>query len=613
MAVLALLLGSALCGKYNSFKVAIYTRAQDVVKLGNQSYLDETWKLISDQLTIDKIYLETHRDRVIVEDDVIERVKRFFTDKGIEVAGGITFTINESNNFETFCFSNPEHRQAAKELAELTARHYDSFILDDFFFTSCKSDIEIAAKGSKTWTEYRQALLAEAGRNLVHGPAHSVKPNVKVIIKYPNWYEHFPGLGFDLSQGPSIFDGIWTGTETRDPSFAQHLQNYLGYEIIRYFNNIAPGRNGGGWVDTYGSEIGADRYAEQLWLTLFGKTPEISLFAYHELIGRPIIDWIYRKPWQGTVYEGQSPSFNYSDATRPRQNENGELITPSTFAAIAGWTLKKIDDLVGKLGNPRGILSYKPYNSLGDDFLPNYLGMIGLPIEMVPEYPTSAKVVLLTAQAAKDPEIISKIKATLKAGGDVFITSGLVSALPAINDIVEIEARKSILINNYSGDRDRNATSKGILVKQLWFQTNDAWEIVSGGSPLITGTFGVPLVLRALYSNGNLWVLTIPEDFGNLYDYSVTILNTFRRLTSTELGVYLEGPAKVSLFLYDNGYLIVENFNDIGVNVTLRFAATSDLVEDNEAATSFLRVRDVELPLAPHQYRAFKATPLPRE
>ena len=70
------------------------------------------------------------------------------------------------------------------------------------------------------------------------------------MIKYPNWYDHFQGLGFNLEAQPAMFDGIYTGTETRDPSSSQHLQAYLGYNIFRYFENLKPGGNGGGWVDT---------------------------------------------------------------------------------------------------------------------------------------------------------------------------------------------------------------------------------------------------------------------------------------------------------------------------------------------------------------------------
>ncbi len=48
-------------------------------------------------------------------------------------------------------------------------------------------------------------------------PARAVNPNIKMIIKYPNWYEHFQGLGYDLDKEAQMFDAIYTGTETRDP------------------------------------------------------------------------------------------------------------------------------------------------------------------------------------------------------------------------------------------------------------------------------------------------------------------------------------------------------------------------------------------------------------
>ena len=158
-------------GAYKSFKVSIYVRAYEVNKMKDIQWLDSTWNIISTQLDVDKIYLETHRDLLIVDDATLNQAKEFFHKKGIETAGGITYTIDESNSFETFCYSNPEHRKTVQEIAEHTAKHIDEFILDDFFFTSCKSDIEIKTKGDMSWTEYRLKVLTEAGRNLVLKPA----------------------------------------------------------------------------------------------------------------------------------------------------------------------------------------------------------------------------------------------------------------------------------------------------------------------------------------------------------------------------------------------------------------------------------------------------------
>ncbi len=271
MLLLSLTAGiQAYAANYKGFKVSVYTRAYEVERMKDPKWLDSTWNIISKQVKIDKIYLETHRDLLIVPSETLEAAKKFFLSKGVEVGGGITYTVNERNNFETFCYSDPEHRKIVQEIAEHTAKHFDDFILDDFFFTSCKSDIEIKAKGNKSWTQYRTELMTEAGQNLVINPAKKVNPKVKVIIKYPNWYDHFQGLGFDLQHGPQIFDGVWSGTETRDPSGNQHLQNYLGYNIVTYLDNLRDGHNYGGWVDSGGSNMGYDRYAEQLWLTFFG-------------------------------------------------------------------------------------------------------------------------------------------------------------------------------------------------------------------------------------------------------------------------------------------------------------------------------------------------------
>ena len=46
-------------------------------------WLDSTWNVISQQLEVDKIYLETHRDLLVVEDATLEQAKKFFHDRGI--------------------------------------------------------------------------------------------------------------------------------------------------------------------------------------------------------------------------------------------------------------------------------------------------------------------------------------------------------------------------------------------------------------------------------------------------------------------------------------------------------------------------------------------------
>ena len=545
--------------KFQNFKVSTYIRAQDVARMDDEKFLQSTWATVSSQVDIDKIYLETHRDAYTVPEKTMLKVKKFFQQKGLEVGGGITYTRSEPTDFETYSYARADERKIVKEVAEYTARLFDDFILDDFFFIDLKNDDEIAAKGSKSWTDYRLRLMADAGRELVVNPAKAVNPKVKVIVKYPNWYDHFHGLGFNLEEEPAYFDGIWTGTETRDPGSAQHLQNYLSYNVVRYFDNIAPNKNGGGWVDAGGIHMSMDRYAEQLHLTMLSKTPEIILWNYMQLCDVKI------SPQQRAKWQDATSSFNYDEMVKPFVR-NGKTITPTTLARYADVTLHQTDKLVGQLGNPIGLVSYKPYHSSGEDFLQNYLGMIGLPMDMHPEFLTDRQQILLTEQAAKDPQIVEKIKAQLRKGGDVIITTGLLKAIRSeIADVCELYCGDLKAIVNdfgYSGKSERE-----FIIPQVKYFTNDAWEVVSAGRPLNGGVSGYPILLRDTYSKGTLFVLTIPDDYGNLYDFPAGALNIIRRAMSKDIGVYIEGPSKVSLFPYDNKTMVVENFNDEAVSI----------------------------------------------
>ena len=608
-----LLLPAAAQPKHKNFTVSVYVRAYEVEKMKDTQWLESTWKTISSQLDVDKIYLETHRDMLLIDDATLEKAKKFFQKQGLEVAGGITYTISEPNDFETFSYSDPKDRAWVQKVAETTARHFDELLLDDFFFTSSKKDVEIAAKGNRSWTEYRLERMNEAGRNLVVGPAKAVNPKVKCIIKYPNWYDDFQGLGFNLEWGPQIFDGVWTGTETRDPAGNQHLQNYLSYNIMRYFENISGGRNGGGWVDSGGIYMSMDRYAEQLFLTAIAKGRDVMLFAYNQLVDVKL-NPMFRAPWQD-----QGTSWSYDEMTAPFK-KGKETVTPTTMARIADVVLRKADDLCGKLGNPVGIHSYKVYHQPGEEFLQNYLGMIGLPMDMYPAFPEGRKTVLLTEQAAADPALTEKIDRQLKAGGDVFITTGLLKAVPEkIAPICELRCDDLKAIVNDFGRYGKS--EKDILIPQVRYWTNDSWEVVSAGRPLTGGVSGWPILHRCIYSQGTLYVLTIPDDFGNLYDYPEGALNEIRRRMSRDMDLYLEGPAKVSLFLYDNKTVIVENFNDNPVNVKLVGTTGLKKLTDLETGETidaaveqmpaFFRRMAAPSPKAamtikPHSYRAFR-------
>ena len=92
--------------------------------------------------------------------------------------------------------------EEGQEIAEYTARHFDEFILDDFY----KANVFGIGKGTELY--YLGFLITVSATSRTTKVC--VNPQVKIIIKYPNWYEHFRGLVLTRNK---TFDVIYSGTK----------------------------------------------------------------------------------------------------------------------------------------------------------------------------------------------------------------------------------------------------------------------------------------------------------------------------------------------------------------------------------------------------------------
>ena len=104
-----------------------------------------------------------------------------------------------------------------------------------------------------------------------------------------------------------------------------------------------------------------------------------------------------------------------------------------------------------------------------------------------------------------------------------------------------------------------------MIIPQIAYLTNDSWEEISA----MDGTNGWPLLHSAEYGNAVLYVLTIPENFIDLYRLPVPVLDHIRQTLLPEEFVRVSAPGKVSVFQYDNDTFIVESFCDDPVLVDL--------------------------------------------
>ena len=574
---------------YMNFNVAIYCQVDDILKMADKKWLEQSFNLIRKHINFNKVYMETFR-MTMPEKALLQNVKDFFESKGIKTAGGWMSPKGTKEDMMTsFCFTNPEDRKKFTEIVTFTAELFDEFIMDDLFTTNCKCESCTKAKGSRSWTEFRLELMKEVSRNLVIETAHKINPKINMIIKYPNWYDDYQFLGYNLEAQPKMFDMIYAGTETRDPVYTtQHLQQYQGYAIMRYFENVKPGKNGGGWVDP--GSLSLDRWAEEINLTLFAKPREVTFWPYGGLL-----ETIKQK-------------------SRSTMMVNG-------FAAVASHTFAKADLCMDNLGQPYGISAYKPYHSSGEGYLHAYLGMLGLPMDIVPEFPAQSNTILLTECAKFDDKIVEKIHGQLVHGKTVVITSGLLKALQGngIEDLIEVDyTDEKVLVNKFlprwpleSQMANVYHSDTDILIPQIKYGCTDMEEIIQcldrdGGYQ------GYSLLMQARgFGKGKLFVLTIPDNFGDLYHLPPEVLTHIKYALMGDFPVYLNSPAKVCLFTYDNNTFITESFlpNAVRCQAVIRknHAELHDLITGEEIkGISDGEKTTFEITCLPRSYRIFR-------
>ena len=509
---------------YKNFKTVVYIPAWIAFNMTPQK-LESDYEFIEKYIGLDKVYLETHRDDIDVDRDKIMMIKNFLEDKGVVVSGGITTTVCDLEGaeqgkrrlFNTFCYTDPAMREKIKDMAEYAAGIFDEVILDDFYFTDCSCERCIKEKGDRDWVTFRKDLMNDVSKNLIVDPAKKINPKIKMIVKYPNWRESYHFTGYLPDDQQDIFDATYIGTETRSPKYAdQHLPEYLSYSLVRYMENAWPRRNGGGWFDTYQC-WSVDRYMEQAYLTAFAKAKELMFFQWSDLI------------------------------------ENH-------FVGGMKIQLNKIDTMLDKTGEPTGVATYIPYASGGENHLEMRLGMLGIPIEATPVFPSDKKVILFTESAACDETVAEKIKGFVETGGDAVITTGF---LRRTGD----ELRKLGLTEAYVSDRKIAATRyqitgdeagyidnvKPIIFPEMIHGNNESWSYINGGD----GDYHTPLILMSTYGRGRIFTVSIPDNPSDIYRIPAHATDVLKRILCTS--GYVSGK-DISMFTYDDGSIILYRY-----------------------------------------------------
>jgi len=346
------------------------------------------------KMGVTKVYLETFRSGYQADEATLKAARDFFRQAGLEVSGCVT-TVGvhkpTAGQFVWACFTNRQTQERLEAIFRFTAALFDEIMIDDFFCTDCQCSECAAARGSLSWDQYHEKLMLQVSRDRVLGPAHAVNPRAKVIIKFPQWYDHFQDRGYVPDKEAAIFDRIWVGTELRDPASNEwgHKQQYEAYFIYRWLTDVGGAKTGGGWFDPYGTT--PTLYLDQPLTTILGGAPEVFLFHYGEL--------------NSAEFRAQAEAL----ASRRAQYEK-----LATF--VSDWS---------------GVATYKPVSSDPgeEDYILDEIGMLGIPEAPTAHFPEGVRAAIFTTQALGDGELVPKLLRLLAAGGTAFISQPLAHRL----------------------------------------------------------------------------------------------------------------------------------------------------------------------------------------
>ena len=513
---------------YRHFSVASYMYAYYVAE-ATDAEIRSAMETYLRALPLKKVYVENHRATTDIPVERLKEVKAIIGEYGVQASGGITSTVlaggvQKPAMFDTFCYTDPAHRQEYLRVVRELAEVFDEIILDDFFFTSCRCEMCIEAKGKQSWKDFRQAQMKAFSKEIV-AEAKLVNPRMNFIIKYPNWYESHQATGYNPGIQKDIFDMIYTGTETREPFYAsQHLQRYASYSEVRLMENAAPGRNGGGWIDLGGSSDNISRFLEQAEFTYLAGAKELTLFNFPSLL-------------HSTALPAMDPA------------------------------LRRVDDFLDRAGTPVGTKVWEPFDAEGEDQLISYLGMCGIPLEPTPEFPADAPAVLFTQRTACVPDAVEKLEAYVRAGGKAVITTGFLRETQdrGIREMTSVRLTNrhasgdrymiDFCENDYSGMQFGRGPEK-VLFEILDYKTNATWADVL----MLSGEDNFPVMTEDYYGKGKMLILNVPENFADLYRLPAEAIGAIGRELSFGQRCYLASEPKWSLMLYDNETLCLHSF-----------------------------------------------------
>ena len=381
----------------DELRVSVYCTAGDVQRhLATPESRQGVLRAI-EPLRVSRLFLEGRRGDEYVAPENLREIRDFFAAQGIQCSGGIAtvpgskFGVRQTGGLDWLNWESPKTRTDVTGFFAENAPVFDELIVDDFFCTGDVSLESEQARSGQPWGNYRRDLLVSLIEPMIVKPTRVANRRAQLIIKFPQWYDRFHLFGYDPPRMAEPFDAVWVGTEVRDPltrrmGFVQPTEGFMNF---RWLTSVAGKKVRGAWFDHI--ECSAQNFVDQAYQSVLAGAQELTLFHL------------------------------------------GDLMTPHPGDALLADRMSELRELAARVRGKsrRGIAFYKPPGSESSEnmYLADYLGMIGLPILPVAQYPKDSKVAFLPVQAAADARLLEKMGRHLKGGATLVLTPALLNAL----------------------------------------------------------------------------------------------------------------------------------------------------------------------------------------
>jgi hypothetical protein len=434
--------------------------------------------------------------------------------------------VRQTGDLDWLNWESPKTQADVAGFFTENAPIFDELIVDDFFCTGDVSPESDLARAGRAWGDYRRDLLVSLIEPMMVKPTRAASRRTNLIIKYPQWYDRFHLFGYDPTRMSRPFEAVWVGTEVRDPQTRRmgFVQPTEGYMNFRWLSSIAGKKVRGAWFDHI--ECSAQNFVDQAYQSVLAGAQELTLFRL------------------------------------------GDLLTPHPGDKLLAERLSELNALAARVQGKsrRGIAFYKPPGSESSEnmYLADYLGMIGLPVLPVPEYPKGAKVALLPVQAAADARLMEKMRRHLKSGATLILTPALLRAIGpesfTLAGVEPVPAEEVEAAHEFQMGEDCVAADLPVELGARLKST--------GGTVVVRAVMGErsePFLTRNAVGRGNVFVLNVrtfsEEDFGKQGEWLLAprplglpripqrLAVSLRASFLSPLGVEFHAPSGVGLVL----------------------------------------------------------------